>query len=142
LLSSDVDGEALSAARALNRTLKNAGLDIHVLADAIGEANSKKWGDDHVLEAYRRGVEDGKREAEGNQDVTFYNVTAHDEPSWHDIACECAKHPNRLYSDWLRKIYVRVQRWARFTDYPMHYSHTPASHGGYCGASLATRKAK
>jgi len=135
LLSSDADGEVLGAARALNRTLKNAKLDIHALADSIGQANGKKFSEADAIEIYRRGVEDGKRKAENNQDVTFHNVSLHDEPSWHDIACECAKHPNRFYGEhekqfvqkmirktvrggeptekegsWLRKIYARVQR--------------------------------
>ena len=35
LLGSDHDGEALSAARALRRTLGGVGLDLHALADAV-----------------------------------------------------------------------------------------------------------
>ena len=35
LLGSDVDGEALGAARALRRTLGGVGLDLHALADAV-----------------------------------------------------------------------------------------------------------
>ena len=42
LLSSDNDHEALGAARALNRTLKAAKLDIHALADNIGRAQRQK----------------------------------------------------------------------------------------------------
>jgi hypothetical protein len=133
LLSSDSDGEVVAAARALNRTLKGAKLDIHVLANSIGQANGKKWGDDHVLEAYKRGVEDGRREAES--EPVFRNANIDAEPTWHEIAVECAAHSDRLHSDrerqfvkdmvrltvhggeltekqgsWLRKIYARVQR--------------------------------
>jgi hypothetical protein len=133
LLSSDSDGEVVAAARALNRTLKSAKLDIHVLADSIGQANGKKWGDAHVLEAYKRGVEDGRREAES--EPMFRNANIDAEPSWHDIAAECAAHPNRMRSErerqfvgdmvrrtvhggepterqasWLRKIYARGRR--------------------------------
>src|SRR5262245_15884739 len=133
LLSSDTDGEVVAAARALNRTLRNAKLDIHVLADSISAVNGKKWGDDHVLEAYKRGVEDGRREAES--EPMFRNANIDAEPTWHDIATECAAHPHRLHSDrekqfvkdmvrrtvhggeptekqasWLRKIYTRVRR--------------------------------
>jgi hypothetical protein len=35
MLTSDRDGEVVAAARSINRTLKSAGLDIHVLAAAI-----------------------------------------------------------------------------------------------------------
>lgn len=35
MLGSDVDGEALGAARALQRTLGGVGLDLHALADAV-----------------------------------------------------------------------------------------------------------
>ena len=35
MLGSDQDGEALSAARALGRTLSAAGLDLHALADVV-----------------------------------------------------------------------------------------------------------
>lgn len=133
LLSSDSDGEVIAAARALNRTLKGARLDIHTLADSIGQANGKKWGDDHVLEAYKRGVEDGRREAES--EPMFRNANIDAEPSWNEIACECADHPSRMKSNrerdfvddmvrltthggeptpkqanWLRKIYVRMRR--------------------------------
>src|SRR5262245_37223499 len=96
LLSSDNDHEALGAARALLRTLNAANLDIHALADSIGAANGKKFSEQDAIAIYRRGVEDGRREAEKNQDIGFRNVNAHDEPSWHDIACECGKHSDRL----------------------------------------------
>ena len=133
LLSSDSDGEVVAAARALNRTLKGARLDIHALADSINGVNGKKWGDDHVLEAYKRGVEDGRREAES--EPMFRNANIDAEPTWHDIATECAARPNRMHSErerqfvndmvrrtvhggeptekqasWLRKIYARVRR--------------------------------
>jgi hypothetical protein len=36
LIGSDNDGEALGAARAIDRTLKGAGLDLHALASRIG----------------------------------------------------------------------------------------------------------
>src|SRR5262245_3993243 len=134
LLSSDNDHEALGAARALLRTLNAANLDIHALADSIGQANGKKFSEADAIQIYRRGVEDGRREAEKNQDIGFRNINAHDEPSWHDIACECEKHSDRLRDDrekqfvndmvrrtvhggklsekqasWLRSIYARMR---------------------------------
>ena len=131
LLSSDSDGEIVAVARALNRTLKGGKLDIHALADSIGEANGKRFSEADAAEIYRRGVEDGKREAESGP--MFRNVNLNDDPSWHDIALECAEHrhlyerekefvdgmvrrtarggePSQKQGDWLRKIYARVRR--------------------------------
>jgi hypothetical protein len=85
-------------------------LDIHAFADSIGHANGKKFSEADALEIYQRGVADGRREAENNQDVTFHNVNAHDEPSWHDIACECAKHPDRMYGEHEKQFVSRMVR--------------------------------
>jgi hypothetical protein len=128
LLSSDRDGEVVGAARAIVRTLDGAGLDIHALAESLG-INGKKFSEADALEIYQRGVKDGKRAAEGGG---FHSM---DEPTWHEIACECAAHDDRLRDErerqfvrdmvrrtvrggeptekqahWLRAIYARVRR--------------------------------
>jgi hypothetical protein len=134
LLTSSHDGEVLGAARALVRTLNNAGLDIHVLAEGIGgtTANGKKFSEEEALEIYQRGVQDGRRAAEAQGPITFHDVGNND-PSWHAIATECATHGARLRSHekefvddmvrwtvhggkptekqakWLRSIYVRIR---------------------------------
>jgi hypothetical protein len=135
LLSSDSDGEVVAAARALNRTLKNAKLDIHVLADSI-DHNGKEYTEAHLLKARELGITEGRRleRAELGAPV-FRNVNLDDEPTWHDIAIECAQHPGRLkdarekqfvddmvrrtvhggeptekQASWLRKIYARGRR--------------------------------
>src|SRR5262245_29543526 len=101
MLSSDQGGEVIAAAQALTRTLKSRGLDIPTLADNIGRVNGGQITEAEMRElydtGYAAGVEDGRRESESNQHISFHNVTAHDEPSWHDIACECRKHPDRLH---------------------------------------------
>jgi hypothetical protein len=129
LLSSDRDGEVISAARAIVRTLGGAGLDIHALAESLG-INGKRFSEADAAEIYRRGVEDGKRAAE-NENIGFHSV---DEPTWHEIACECAAHdkclrdererqfvgdmvrrtvrggePTEKQAHWLRAIYARVR---------------------------------
>lgn len=127
LLSSARDGEVVAAARALCHTLKSSELDIQALADNIGRSNSagRSNGIDPAEEKriYARGFEAGQRAAARNRS----------EPSWHEIACECAEHPEVLHSererefvehmvrhtvhggklsekqaDWLRKIYARL----------------------------------
>ena len=88
ILSSDRDGEALAAARALLRTRKGAGLDIHAPAGSIGRSNGGHCnGIDQAEEKriYARGFEAGKRVAASGR-----------EPSWYEIASECAADPERL----------------------------------------------
>lgn len=46
MLSSDRDGEVVAATRALCRTLKSAGLDIHALADSIGNQRAARAGNE------------------------------------------------------------------------------------------------
>lgn len=109
LLSSDRDGEVVAAARGIERTLKNAGLDIHALAAAV--------------------------EGDGARRDAGHSSGSGDRLSWHAIACECAAKPNRLrdqkerdfvadmvrwtvrggeptekQAKWLRSIYVRARR--------------------------------
>jgi hypothetical protein len=135
LLSSDQSGEVVAAARALSRLLKTNGADIHVLADSIGQANGG-LSEKEMRKLYDAGFEAGLRKAESaHGDPGFRYVNAYDEPNWHDIACECAKHDKRLHSErerefvrdmvrrsvhggkltekqaaWLRSIYARVRR--------------------------------
>ena len=63
LLSSDRDGEVVSAARAISRTLDSEKLDIHALANVVEGAEAP---------------------------------TSLAEPSWHEIARECAAHRDQL----------------------------------------------
>jgi hypothetical protein len=131
LLSSDRDGEVVAAARAIMRTLNNAKLDVHALADAIG--NGSGLTESEMRKLYDAGFTAGKHAAENGP--MFRSVNLDDEPGWHDIACECAKHPHRMYGEhernfvskmmrktvhggeptekearWLRFIYARVRR--------------------------------
>jgi hypothetical protein len=127
------EGETLAATRALVRTLKSAGLDLHDLANSIGTANGKMFTEEQALEIYQHGVIDGRQAAEREAPVTFHTIE-HEDPTWHEIACECARHPDRMYGDhelefvnriirktvrggepsekearWLRFIYARVR---------------------------------
>jgi hypothetical protein len=91
LLSSDSDGEVVAAARALNRTLKGAKLDIHMLADSI-QANGKEYTEAQLLKAREIGIGEGRRlEREEQGAPVFRNINLDDEPTWHEIAVECAR---------------------------------------------------
>jgi hypothetical protein len=127
LLGSDRDGEVVATGRSIVRVLEGAGLDLHVLADNID-------GDNKIAEqAYKRGIVDGRRQAEEER-RGFRSVDALDEPTWHEIACECAARESRLdgkerefvadmvrwtvrggkptekQAKWLRLIFMRVRR--------------------------------
>jgi hypothetical protein len=128
LLSSNHDGEVIAAARGIERTLKSAGLDIHVLADGV--ITDKKFTEADAKEIYQRGVADGRHAAQ-QQQPAWHDVG---DPSWHAIACECAHsgrlrdqkekdfvadmmrwtvhgtEPTEKQAKWLRSIYVRVRR--------------------------------
>ena len=131
LLGSDRPGEVIAAVAAIKRTLESASLDIHALADGIEESNGKKFTEADAIEIYQRGVEDGHRAAEQNGALSFSTVG---EPSWNEIARECAAHAARLQprerefvedmvrwtvhggeptekqAKWLRSIWARVRR--------------------------------
>jgi hypothetical protein len=135
LLTSNCDGEVVAAARAIVRTLRAAGADIHDLAESIGAtpANGKKFTEEDAREFYERGLAAGRRAAEQARPAAFRKVDD-DGPRWHAIACECAARPDRLrdrrekdfvadmvrwttrgglptekQAKWLRSIYLRVQ---------------------------------
>lgn len=65
LLGSDVDGEALGAARALRRTLAGIGLDLHALADAVERPAAPL----DELEAVRRRTRKPRRSGPGGVDL-------------------------------------------------------------------------
>jgi hypothetical protein len=128
MLSSDRDGEVLSAVHAINRTLKSSGLDIHYLADGIGHSTLSEGQERSI---FHRGFEAGFKAAKTTNKTNGASERA--EPSWHAIAYACRDHPEILHSDrerefvghmiratvrggklsekqasWLRKIYARV----------------------------------
>ena len=105
MLSSNQDGDVLNAARAIVRTLDNAGLDVHTLAANIG-GSDKKFSEEDAREIYQRGVADGRQAAE--HEPVFRNV---DEPSWHDIARECEARSARLRDERERKFVADMVRW-------------------------------
>ena len=98
LLSSDRDGEIVAAARALIRTLRSAGCDIHDLAAHIEHANGGGLTDAEMRKLYDAGYEAGMRAVEDKHYGTsdFHNVDGM--PSWHEIARWCQRRGDRLHS--------------------------------------------
>ena len=98
LAKSDQPGDVAGANEAITRTL--AGADRDVVYAVVERIEKRKYSEPQALAIYQKGVAEGQRLAEGSADYSsFRNVTAHDEPSWHDIACECAARPELLRDD-------------------------------------------
>jgi hypothetical protein len=105
MFSSDCDGDVLAAQRALMRLLKSNGCDIHVLADSIG--NGKRFSEDDAAKIYRRGVADGRREAELAQRApAFHDV----EDSWESMVDACADRLDRFTSK-EQQFLQSIQHW-------------------------------
>jgi hypothetical protein len=96
LLSSDKDGEVIAAARAMQRTLRSAGADIHTLANRVEKPNGSELSEEDMKRLYNAGYEDGRRAAENAQygPGDFHNIDG--TPCWHELAVECQQRSARL----------------------------------------------
>ena len=95
MLASERDGEVVAAARAIVRTLKGAGADIHVLAERVEKADGKLT-DAELWKLYDAGYDAGVRAAQAKQHGPdgFRNVDG--TPAWHEIARFCQHSRDRL----------------------------------------------
>ena len=131
MAKSNQPGDVAGANEAIARML--AGAERDVVYAVVERIEKRKYSEPQALAIYQKGLAEGQRLAEGSADYSsFRNVTAHDEPSWHDIACEIAAHPEKMRypsepdfvqkmirktvwggapspkeASWLRKIYAR-----------------------------------
>jgi hypothetical protein len=98
LLSSNRDGEALAAIRALGRTLKAHGADFHALADRIEHANGSygKIAEADMQKLYNAGFAAGIAAAEKQNDVGdgFNNLDGTATPE--AMASWCRRHSDQL----------------------------------------------
>jgi hypothetical protein len=94
LLASERDGEVVAAARAIVRTLKSTGADIHTLAERVENANGGKLSEAEMRKLYDAGYEAGVRAVESMSAGDFHNVDG--TPAWNEIALFCQKNSNRL----------------------------------------------
>jgi hypothetical protein len=96
MLSSDKDGDVITAARGLVRMLKVAGTDIHTLADRIENPNDGGLTDAEMRKLYDAGYQAGVRAVENKQHGSgdFHNVDGL--PNWNEIALFCQQNSDRL----------------------------------------------
>jgi len=95
MLSSDKDGDVITAARGLVRMLKGADTDIHAFAERIAKPNGGLT-DAEMRKLYDAGYEAGVRAVENKQHGSgdFHNVDGL--PSWNEIALFCQQNNDRL----------------------------------------------
>jgi hypothetical protein len=100
LLSSDKDGEVVSAARAIGRVLAGAGLDFHDLANALG-----------AEEMVRCEPETWREVARWCRDNDHGRLTPDERRFVADMANRlvCGGQPSDKQSAWLRAIYTRLR---------------------------------
>src|SRR5262249_37296710 len=112
MLSSDQSGEIVASARALARVLRGAVLDIHALADSVGNG---KLSQADMKEIYDAGFEAGERSIEDK--LRGGGVCDVDDVNHEDLvqmATKCAMHVDRLRNDRERDfIHEMVKRTAR-----------------------------
>jgi hypothetical protein len=94
ILSSDKEGEVVAAARALRRTLRSAGTDIHALAEQIERPPNGRLSERDMQRLYDKGFNDRKRAAEDDRHSDSHNADGI--PDWNDIGRFCQQRSNRL----------------------------------------------
>src|SRR5262249_38331965 len=118
-LSSDSDGEVVAAARALNRTLKGAKLDIHVLADSIGRTNGGQLTESEMRKLYDAGYEAGVRTTEDKlRAAGFHDIDDDRNEDLVQMAIVCALRSERLRNDreFVRKMVQWTARGRRLSE--------------------------
>jgi hypothetical protein len=91
LLGSDQDGEIVATVKALQRTLKNDGLDLHALATSL--TGTKTANPKDLNHAYRDGFRDGYDRARFDDE---HEETYDDKPTWYQVAKFCAARSSLL----------------------------------------------
>ena len=89
MLASDCDGDVIAAARAIKRTLRSEGLDIHELAKGIEEPNGGTLTEAEMRKLYDAAYDAGLRAAEEKHHGVADFANVDETPSWHKIALWC-----------------------------------------------------
>ena len=95
MLSSDKDGDVISAARGLVRMWQGVGTDIHAFAERIAKPNGGLT-EAEMRKLYDAGYEAGVRAVENKEHGSgdFHNVDGL--PNWNEIALFCQQNNDRL----------------------------------------------
>ena len=106
MMSSDFDGEVLSANARLKSLLKEERLSFHDLATVIencnGEIEEKKYSDTDAEIIFTKGVEKGRAEEARKQQAPPEFFDADGQPRWYEIAVFCQHNSAQLHNEWER----------------------------------------
>jgi hypothetical protein len=111
MLSSNRDGEVIAAARAITRTLKRGGADIHTLAEAIGDGSLNEVEMKTIYDAgYAAGMQaiEDKLHANG-----FHDIGDENNELLATMARYCWMNSERLRNDTERNFIRGVERRTR-----------------------------
>jgi hypothetical protein len=108
LLSSDKDGEVLATARAIDRTLRGAGLDLHALAAQLGAEPETRIVD---REPPQRDPQTWGEVARWCRDTERGRLADHERRFVRDMAARlvCGGSPTERQGAWLRALYAKVR---------------------------------
>ena len=96
LLGSPNDSEALAAARALQRTLKSAGADLHALADVVEKPPAAELSESDMKRIWDDGRQTGIQEGlEQARDLGVFKPVGSD-PTPHEMAAYCQQNIKRI----------------------------------------------
>jgi hypothetical protein len=116
LLASDKDGEVVSAARAMVRTLAGIGADIHDVAACVEHAGNGALNEHEMQEIYNAGIKEGARLAVQKMQAQMAHgppprLTPQFPPAA-DMALYCYQHLNRC-NEWETEFATNMASWTR-----------------------------
>jgi hypothetical protein len=112
MLSSDQEGDVINAARAIVRTLNNAGADIHEFA---AQVEGQKLSQADMQRIYDVAFENGKNAAA--VDKGFENTEPPIEPpTWHEMATYCCDHDGGRLNEKERKFIDDMVGWTVYRE--------------------------
>jgi hypothetical protein len=109
-LASDHDGEVVAAWRAMIRTLKGIGADLHDVAEYIEHFGNGALSEREMLEIFDAGVKTGIEQAEQRLHNNL-GVTAQF-PSARDMAMHCYQRIDQL-NEWEQEFITNMVSWTR-----------------------------
>jgi len=111
LFASDKDGEVVAAWRALIRTLKTIGADIHDIANCIEYSGNGALSEHEMQEIFDAGVQTGIRQTE--QKLRASSSVIAQFPPPRDMALFCYQRIDRL-NEWEQEFVTNMVSWTRW----------------------------
>jgi hypothetical protein len=110
-LSSDSDGEIVATVRAMNRTLKSAGVDFHGMAEHIEAANGKSISEEKLQQVWDAACAWTIQQMENRQHGIDDFVGTDGKPTWQAVALFLQRNMHRLdpkHHEFINKVAART----------------------------------